>query len=162
MLSACGGGQSADAGALDAGGLDGSRLDAAGLDAAGLDAAGLDAAGADAARDAGPPRDGGFASDARIGAPCDLNRQCASSQRCECDALLVCTCQEGPRGTGRAGVDECADGDDCASALCVEGTDRYWCSEECVSDADCAGALPRCVPIPGFVSLCARLAPDAG
>jgi hypothetical protein len=131
----------------------------------GIDGGGgaFDSGGADARivqPDSGPMgRDAQTSSDAMIGAMCDLNRECASDQRCTCPGD-VCTCQMGARGAGQLGA-SCDDGDTCASALCVEGpvTDTFFCSVECESDADCGGALPRCVPIGGIGMICIREPP---
>ena len=114
--------------------------------------------------DAAGPSDAAVpSSDAAEGAPCSLNRECAASQRCECDLATGCFCTTGARGTGVNGVDTCVDGDACASSLCVEGNgDTFYCSDECVTDADCAAALPRCLEISFVGRICAREPPDAG
>jgi len=125
------------------------------MDAATMDAATMDDAGG--ASDATVP-----SSDAAEGAPCTFNRECSAAQRCECRGG-DCACATGPRGTGRNGLDTCTDGSDCASSLCVEAADgRSFCSDECATDADCTGALPRCLDIAFLGSICARVPPDAG
>lgn len=104
------------------------------------------------------PLDAPTSTDARVGAPCDLNRECASDQTCLCD--VACTCQVGPRGTGGLG-EPCSDGTACVTALCVEGPVEaaFHCTVECRSDADCADPLPRCIPVFAFAQICARAPP---
>ncbi|AKV01171.1 hypothetical protein AKJ09_07834 [Labilithrix luteola] len=90
---------------------------------------------------AAPSGDGG------TGATCFVNRECDANLRCECDDNADCTCQPGVRGTGKNGVDKCTSGNECASSLCIGGplpTDQHYCSDECTSDDDCTGTLPRC------------------
>ncbi len=96
------------------------------------------------------------------GGACSFNRDCIAAERCECDETLGCRCVPGARGTGRAGLDRCASGNDCASALCVEGTGgAMLCSDACTAAAECPAALPRCVNIASVGRFCAR-DPDAG
>jgi hypothetical protein len=135
----------------------------AGVDAgtsAGMDAGIPDAAAADAGavdRDATPP-----SSDAAEGAPCTFNRECAATQRCECDEATGCFCRTGPRGTGLVG-DPCTDGNDCASSVCVEGPDgAFYCSDECTEGSECSAPLPRCIDVAFLGRICARVPPDAG
>jgi hypothetical protein len=101
------------------------------------------------------------ATDAASGATCSFNRECPTGERCACEPDQSCRCAPGPRGTGGLGS-PCARGDDCASALCVEGPDGFVCSVECTGPSDCGGVLPRCLRVPTVGSLCARLPPDAG
>jgi hypothetical protein len=100
-------------------------------------------------------------ADAAPGAPCSFNRECPPSERCACDPALGCRCAPGPRGSGGLGA-PCARGEDCASALCVEGPAGLVCSVECAGPGDCGGPLPRCLRVPTVGSLCARLPPDGG
>jgi hypothetical protein len=93
------------------------------------------------------------------GAECAFNRDCQAALRCECDEATGCSCQPGVRGTGRNGIDACDSGNQCASALCVEGpkTDEFICSDECADPSDCTGKLPQCVPVFGIPApICAR------
>jgi hypothetical protein len=91
------------------------------------------------------------------GAPCTFNRDCPSALRCECDLDAGCACAPGPRGTGKNGIDRCDGGNDCASSLCVEGPGGvYYCSGECVTAADCTGALPLCADIAFVGRICVR------
>lgn len=132
--------------------------DPVGLGDAGLDAGRVDA-GVDAGRaDAGSIDDAAVPSaDAAEGAPCSFNGECAADHRCECDEATGCFCRAGARGMGQVGIDTCADGNDCASAVCVEGPDAaYYCSGECADDADCAGALPMCADIAFVGRICIR------
>ncbi len=93
------------------------------------------------------------------GASCNFNRDCQLALRCECDLDAGCACAPGPRGTGQSGIDQCKSGDDCASSLCVEGPGGvYYCSGECVTSADCTGALPLCSDIAFVGRICVRQA----
>lgn len=97
--------------------------------------------------------------DATVGDECNVNADCAADQRCECEDEVGCMCAIGVRGTGRNGIDACTSGNDCASALCVEGpepADTFYCSDECESNDDCGGMLPRCI---GLLGICARTPP---
>lgn len=110
-------------------------------------------AGADAASesDAGPPPE------------CTFNADCAVDRRCECDEVEGCFCQPGARGTGVNGVDPCVDGNDCASALCVEGpgtSDVFYCSDACVTNDDCGPMLPQCAEITFLGRVCIRAPTD--
>ena len=109
-------------------------------------------------RDAGQPQDTGSSSvDASAGAACTFNRDCIASQRCECDETAGCFCADGARGTGQNGIDPCTTGDDCTSALCVEGPDGgSFCSDECSDPSGCTGALPLCEDIATLGMVCVR------
>ena len=123
----------------------------AAVDAAAVDAAGRDAGMPDAAVAAVRTGDGG------PGAVCTFNADCQATARCECSESAGCACQAGVRGTGRNGVDTCATGNDCASALCVEGPGSlYYCSDACLSDSGCTGALPMCLDISLIGQVCVR------
>src|SRR5438105_1376142 len=85
-----------------------------------------------------PPSDAGTdapsAKDAdgpgEAGAECSFNRDCQSALRCECDQG-TCECKLGPRGSGKNGIDSCDSGNDCTSAVCLEGPGgAYICSDE--------------------------------
>ncbi|MEI8259294.1 MAG: hypothetical protein WCJ30_26800, partial [Deltaproteobacteria bacterium] len=90
------------------------------------------------------------------GAACSFNRDCVAAERCVC-ASGDCRCEPGVRGAGRVGVDACMDGNDCASALCVEGPGGgSLCSDACASAATCPTALPRCLDVPTVGRFCAR------
>jgi len=94
------------------------------------------------------------------GADCVFNQDCDPSLRCSaCDAGY-CFCEPGARGAGKNGVDTCDSGDQCESALCVEGpssTGESYCSADCSpGHATCAGMLPKCVTVSGLGSFCAR------
>ncbi|MFO0557708.1 MAG: hypothetical protein U0269_06785 [Polyangiales bacterium] len=103
------------------------------------------------------------ASDGASGAVCSFNRECPASERCECDERNGCRCLTGARGTGAFGQ-PCSSGNDCASALCVEGPNagQSLCSDECTGPAQCSGMLPRCVNVPTVGMFCARNPPDGG
>ncbi len=85
------------------------------------------------------------------GGPCVFNDACPEGQRCECgdDA---CACRVGARGTGRSGVDACASGNDCESALCVASDAGSFCSGPC--SAGCGDELPRCVDVATLGPIC--------
>ncbi len=87
---------------------------------------------------------------------CGFNRDCPADQRCACSEIDGCFCEDGVRGTGRNGVDTCETGDDCASALCVEGNGAFYCSDTCATDADCGAALPTCMDIVFVGRICVR------
>lgn len=96
--------------------------------------------------------------DVATGGPCVFNRECASADRCEC-IDFDCVCRKGARGTGKNGIDTCTSGNECASSLCVEGSDgKDYCSDECATAANCGGALPRCLDVPGLGRICVRAA----
>lgn len=137
--------------------VDASRPDASSTDAGSGEDGGqaVQDAGSDDELDAQPP-----SSDAAEGSPCTSNRQCASTQRCECDETEGCFCATGPRGTGVSG-DTCANGNDCASSLCVEGPEgAFYCSDECVGEGDCEAPLPRCLDIAFVGRFCSREPPE--
>lgn len=94
-------------------------------------------------------------TDVATGGPCSFNRDCDPSLRCECSESDGCRCLPGARGTATAG-EACADGNDCASALCVEGNAGFLCSDACERASDCPASLPRCVSVPSVGSFCAR------
>lgn len=86
---------------------------------------------------------------------CGFNRDCPADQRCECDG--ACWCADGERGAGVNGVDTCDDGEDCTSALCVEGTGGvFYCSDECEGPQDCGPALPQCLDVAFVGRICVR------
>ena len=87
---------------------------------------------------------------------CGFNRDCPADQRCACSELDGCFCADGARGTGENGVDTCTSGDDCASALCVEGNGAFYCSDTCATDADCGAALPNCIDVAFVGRICVR------
>lgn len=96
------------------------------------------------------------------GDECSFNRDCQSALRCECEEPKGCFCKPGTRGTGKNGVTSCNDGNDCESALCVEGPTKgeSICSDECKDDTECGGQLPRCIPVFGISEpICAREPP---
>lgn len=103
--------------------------------------------------------------DASVGRVCTFNRDCASAERCACSGG-ACACELGARGTLASGVGPCATGDDCASALCVEGASgAFVCSGPCAEASECPAALPRCLSVPTVGMFCARQpagSPDAG
>lgn len=91
------------------------------------------------------------------GGRCVLNRDCVSAERCECNEPTGCRCAPGARGTGRAGVDRCASGDDCETSLCVEANGGVsLCSAPCNSASECPPALPRCLNVATLGRFCAR------
>ncbi|WP_143195196.1 hypothetical protein [Archangium sp. Cb G35] len=105
--------------------------------------------------------DGGQAFDAGSpgggsGLECTFNSDCPLDERCECDEETGCQCLTGARGTGRAGVDPCVSGNDCESALCVEGWNSYYCSGPCRVDTDCGPRLPVCSYIFFLGDACVR------
>ncbi|MBX3192211.1 MAG: hypothetical protein KF819_34800 [Labilithrix sp.] len=121
--------------------------------------AGAEEAGADASADAEESRDAGGPGEA--GAECSFNRDCQLALRCACDESAGCACSAGTRGTGKNGVDPCKDGNDCESAVCVEGPADagYFCSDECATSADCVGKLPQCTTIAFVGRICIRNGP---
>jgi hypothetical protein len=84
--------------------------------------------------------------------PCFSNDDCPDGTRCHAADPDNVYCEPGPRGTGAAGV-TCAGENDCASALCVEGSDVMRCSRTCTSPSECPAELPRCL---GGLGICAR------
>jgi len=114
----------------------------------------------DAGKDAAVLKDSGTdapsTGDAGSLAPCTFNRECPSTERCECENG-DCACRAGTRGTGQSGVTPCATGNDCASSLCVEGQGgTFYCSGECDSAADCKSKLPVCSSIAFIGKICVR------
>lgn len=90
------------------------------------------------------------------GADCSFNRDCQSALRCEC-AQGTCACKTGARGTGQNGIDGCDSGNDCASAVCLEGPGgAFLCSDECKTAADCPPKLPLCEDIAFVGRICVR------
>lgn len=88
---------------------------------------------------------------------CTFNADCPAAERCECSVAKGCFCKIGARGTGKSGLDICKDGNDCETALCVEGPGgAYYCSGPCKSAADCAGKLPLCSNIAFVGQICIR------
>ena len=73
-----------------------------------------------------------------------------------CTEADGCGCEDGARGTGSNGVDTCADGNDCASSLCVEGADAFYCSDVCSTNEDCGPSLPVCTDIAFLGRVCIR------
>ena len=94
--------------------------------------------------------------EANRGGVCTFNRDCPADQRCGCTEADGCSCEDGARGTGANGVDTCADGNDCASSLCVEGADAFYCSDVCSTNEDCGPALPVCADIAFLGRVCIR------
>jgi hypothetical protein len=94
-----------------------------------------------------------------LGEACTFNADCARDLRCEC-VDGNCACQAGTRGCGASGVDGCNDGNDCVTALCVEGSGgAFVCSGPCVDDDDCGAALPVCADIAFVGRICIRESP---
>ena len=107
-----------------------------------------------------PKTDAAAASDAGgVGATCSFNHDCQTALRCECDETTGCACKPGARGTGKNGIDPCTSGNNCASALCVEGPadSGSFCSDECMTIAQCTGKLPVCSDIAGVGRVCIRM-----
>lgn len=108
---------------------------------------------------ASEPADAGDEADAGP-TSCIFNSDCPEDQRCDDETDL---CEVGERGTGQNGVDTCESGDDCASAVCVEGPEDggdFYCSDECQDDDDCTGELPRCLNIAFVGRICTRVPPE--
>jgi hypothetical protein len=84
--------------------------------------------------------------------PCFSNEDCPDGTRCHAADESSVYCEPGPRGTGAPGA-TCSGENDCASALCVEGSDVMRCSRTCTVPADCPAELPRCL---GGIGICAR------
>lgn len=87
---------------------------------------------------------------------CSFNYDCPADQRCECSEADGCACADGERGTGQNGIDTCETGEDCVSALCVEGLDASYCSDTCETEADCEEALPVCMNVAFVGRICVR------
>ena len=116
----------------------------------------LDGGATDAKPDAKPVRAANGPGEA--GDDCVFNHDCQLALRCECDQG-VCTCEPGVRGTGKNGIDTCDAGEDCTSSLCVEGpgdSGVHYCSDECASNVDCTGKLPKCEDIAFIGKICIR------
>lgn len=110
---------------------------------------------ADAKVDAKAVRDANGPGEA--GADCVFNYDCQLALRCFCDG--TCTCEPGARGTGKNGIDKCDAGEQCTSALCVEGpgdSGVHYCSDECESNGDCTGMLPKCTSVSFLGEICVR------
>jgi hypothetical protein len=92
-------------------------------------------------------------------AVCSFNKDCPSAERCECDEVTGCFCHIGVRGTGKNGIDQCVTGNDCQSALCIEGPTKnvFYCSDECKTAAQCTGMLPKCTNIALVGMVCVRM-----
>jgi hypothetical protein len=91
------------------------------------------------------------------GGSCSFNRDCIATERCECSESSGCRCTVGTRGTGQAGVDACTSGNQCASALCLEGSGGSMvCSEPCMTASECPRALPRCIQVAFVGRICVR------
>ncbi len=90
---------------------------------------------------------------------CSFNKDCPTAERCECDETTGCFCHLGVRGTGKNGIDKCVTGNDCASALCVEGPTNgtFYCSDECMNGAGCTGMLSKCSNIALVGMICVRM-----
>ncbi len=118
---------------------------------------GASEAGKDAGRDADAAKAGKDANGpGEAGAMCSFNRECQAVLRCECDNG-DCACKPGARGTGENGVDTCNSGNDCSSALCLEGPGgTYLCSDECETAADCPAKLPKCLDVTFVGRICVR------
>jgi hypothetical protein len=96
------------------------------------------------------------------GAECSFNRDCQSALRCECDESTGCACKLGTRGTGQNGVDACDSGNQCASAVCLEGPPDagFFCTDECAGPADCpTTTLPQCTNVAFVGQVCTRTPP---
>lgn len=90
------------------------------------------------------------------GAACSFNVDCPSDQRCECSDDTGCACAIGARGTAKAG-EPCQTGDDCTSALCLQGPNNaYVCSDQCTQASDCPPNLPLCQNISFVGQICTR------
>jgi hypothetical protein len=90
------------------------------------------------------------------GETCAFNDDCQASLRCGC-VEGACVCETGVRGTGQNGIDDCVDGNDCSSSLCVENSSNgYSCSGPCVDDDDCGPQLPLCADIAFVGRICIR------
>ncbi len=84
--------------------------------------------------------------------PCFSNDDCPEGTRCHAASEKEVYCEPGARGTVAPGG-MCTDGDDCDSALCVDGTDTMRCSRTCTDSNQCPVELPRCL---GGIGICAR------
>ncbi|MCO4763689.1 MAG: hypothetical protein KC502_19410 [Myxococcales bacterium] len=149
-------GGASDATTGDAELSDAGSEDAASTDAAAQDDAGSAETGDAAAEDAGT----GDAISADVQSSnkaCTFNADCPANERCECSVSAGCFCKVGARGTGKTGKDTCKSGNDCETALCVEGPGSvYYCSGPCKTTADCGGKLPICSSIAFVGQICIR------
>lgn len=84
--------------------------------------------------------------------PCFSNDDCPDGTRCHAADPDHVYCEPGARGSGAAGA-PCTGELDCASALCVDGSDTMRCSKTCAHDTDCPAELPTCL---GGLGICAR------
>jgi len=89
--------------------------------------------------------------------PCFSNYDCPMTHVCKSMGATV-ACVLGARGTGAPGT-VCDGEEDCASALCVEATTGYRCSDICHTAQTCPAELPRCVSL-GSDGICAREPPS--
>jgi hypothetical protein len=96
------------------------------------------------------------------GTTCSFNRECHLGLRCECSESAGCACKSGARGTGKNGIDPCASGNECTSSVCVDGPPDAgsFCSDECMTAAQCTGMLPLCSDIAFVGRICIRTAPQ--
>jgi hypothetical protein len=95
--------------------------------------------------------------DGAVGDDCSFNADCGEGLRCACDG--PCACEVGVRGAGRLN-DACTSGNDCASAICLEGPPpSTLCTEACVDADDCGGDLPICADIAFVGRVCIRAPP---
>jgi hypothetical protein len=94
-------------------------------------------------------------------AACSFNYDCQLALRCACDETTGCACASGARGTGQNAVDKCDSGDQCASAVCVEGPpdSGFYCSEPCDTVAECQAPLPNCLDVSFVGRICVRATP---
>lgn len=117
---------------------------------------GPDSSTADAADAAA---DGAAADVPSTNKTCTFNADCIDSERCECTETAGCFCKIGARGKGKSGLDVCIDGNDCETALCVEGPKyqtSYYCSGPCSTADDCGKMLPICSNIAFVGKICIR------
>ena len=150
---------STDSGVPDSGvpdsGEDGGTPDAS------TDAGTEDGGAPDASTDAGTEDGGSCIPDPEtpVGGSrleCTFNSDCPCDERCECDESVGCQCLTGTRGTGRAGIDTCSNGNDCESSLCAEGWSGDYCSGPCESSMECGPRLPVCASIAFIGRICIR------
>jgi hypothetical protein len=141
--------------ATQSGGDAGGKTDGETRDASSPEDASADDAPSDAGADAREAKDANGPGEA--GAECSFNRDCNAALRCECSEAAGCGCAPGARGTGKSGIDTCDGGNQCASAVCVEGPGGvYYCSDECDTSKECTGALPVCASIAFVGRICIR------
>jgi hypothetical protein len=121
------------------------------------DADAPDAIDADATSDADRVDERDANGPGAVGDTCSFNDDCQRGLRCECDG--ECACKAGTRGVKKAGA-SCVDGNDCASAVCLEGpNDALLCSDECKTANDCPDALPLCQDVAYVGRICTRTPP---